>query len=294
MKRTSVIDASDKSRLSVGFSPRSVEYLVLAWAKAHATRTSVIVCASLLLVGCGGSPAPSEPVSADVELQFSEDWEITEKPREEPLTDDEVQSFIELVRLLPDGKPPALTPVPGREGSKARTPEESVLAWRQGVRNALTVDTLMQGWTPRSTVQRALRERQVTPRALTSLMLRMSCAMAANAMGGSRQVAAQRVIADEKVESLVARIHQLERSRAKPSESLWEALGEAASLAEYLALLSEVPAESQQWVAAHQGDLKPMLPVTSNLSASPESREDHHITPIRFEEPERDARTSRR
>lgn len=250
-------------------------------------RTSVIVCASLLLVGCGGSPAPSEPVAADVELQFSEDWEITEKPLEEPLTDDEVQSFIELVRLLPDGKPPALTPVPGREGSKARTPEESVLAWRQEVRNALTVDTLMQGWAPRSTVQRALRERQVTPRALTSLMLRMSCAMAANAMGGSRQVAAQRVIADEKVESLVARIHQLERSRAKPSESLWEALGEAASLAEYLALLSEIPAESQQWVAAHQDELKSMLPVTSNLSASPESREDHRITPIQFAEPER-------
>jgi hypothetical protein len=247
-------------------------------------RTSLIVCASLLFVGCGESPTPSVPVAADVELQFSEDWEISEKPLAEPLTDEEVQSFIELVRLLPDGKPPALTPVPGREGAKARTPEESVLAWRLAVRDALTVDTLMQGWAPRSTVRRALSERQVTPRALTSLMLRMSCAMAADAMGGSRQVAAQRVIADEKVESLVARIHQLERSRVQPSESLWEALSEAASLAEYLALLSEVPAESQQWVAAHQTALKSMLPVTSNLSASPQNREDQRITPIRFEE----------
>ncbi len=250
-------------------------------------RTLLLVMSSLLLVGCGQSPTPSEPVSAEVELQLSEDWEITEKPLSEPLTDDEVRSLIELVRLLPDGKPPELTPVPGTEGVRARSPEESVLAWRKAVRDALTVDTLMQGWAPRSSVSRALSERQVTPRALTSLMLRMSCALAAEAMGGSRTVAAQRVIADEKVESLVARMHALERKRVKPSESQWEALGEAASLAEYLALLSEVPAESQQLVAAYQSELKAMLPVTSTLSASPESREDHHITPIQFEQAER-------
>ena len=250
-------------------------------------RTSVIVSASLLLVGCGESPTPSEPVPASVELHLSEDWEIAEKPLEEPLTEDELQSFIQLMRLLPDGKPPALTPVPGREGVQARTPEGSVRAWRLAVREALTVDTLMQGWAPRSSVRRALSQRQVAPRALLSLMLRMSCAMASDAMGGARQVAAQRVIADAKVESLVARIHQLERSRAKSSESLWESLEEAASLAEYLALLSEVPRESQQRVAAHQSELKSLLPVTTNLSASPESFEDHRIQPIQFAEPER-------
>ncbi len=284
MKRTSLVTASDKSRSREGIGTHVFECLVDAWAKAHATRTSWIALAGMLLVGCSESPTPSEPVAAEVELSFSEDWEIHEKPLDEALTDDEVVSFIEFVRLLPGGKPPVLAPVPGSEGEKASTPEESVLAWRKTVREALTVDTLIQGWSPRPAVRRVLSERQVKPRAFTSLMLRMSCALAAEAMGGPRTVAAQRVIADEKVDSLLARIHQYERLHKTAPESLHEALGEAASLAEYLALLSAVPPESQQLVAAHQAELKTILPVASNLPTSPESVEDNRITPISFEE----------
>lgn len=258
-------------------------------------RTSRVALVCLLLVGCNESPTPSEPVAVEVELSLSEDWEIIEKPLDDPLTDDEVVSFIELVRRLPDGKPPVLSPVPGSQGDKASTPEESVLAWRKTVREALTVDTLIQGWSPRPAVRRVLTEHQVEPRAFTSLMLRMSCALAAEAMGGSRAVAAQRVIADEKVESLVARMHQYERMHQTAPESLHEALGEAASLAEYMALLSSVPRESQQAVAAHEEELKSILPVASNPSASPESVEDHHITPVSFEQPiQQPARHQRR
>lgn len=253
-------------------------------------RTSWILLACLLCQGCGESPAPTEAISSSEELRLPADLAITEKPLHEPLTDDEVLSFIELVRSLPGRKPPEFSPVPGSDGPNTRTPEESVAAWRQAVRDALTVDTLMQGWAPRSTVRRALSEHHVTPRAFTSLMLRMSCALAADAMGGSRSVAAQRVLADEKVESLVAKFHQYDRTQTQPPESLTDALGEAASLAEYLALLSSVPAESQMLVAEHQEDLQAMLPVATQLSASPESHEDHRITPVSFEEPARNAK----
>ena len=88
-------------------------------------------------------------------------------------------------------------------------------------------------------------------------------------MGGGRNVAAQRVIADEKVASLVARMHQFERSREQPPESLWSALNEAAALAEYLALLSSVSPESQQLVALHREELQAMLPATSVQRAPP-------------------------
>ena len=295
MKRTSPVAASDKSRSREGIGTHVFECLVDAWAKAHATRTSWIALAGMLLVGCSESPTPSEPVAAEVELSFSEDWEIHEKPLDEALTDDEVVSFIEFVRLLPDGKPPVLAPVPGSQGDKASTPEESVLAWRKTVREALTVDTLIQGWSPRPAVRRVLTEHQVEPRAFTSLMLRMSCALAAEAMGGSRAVAAQRVIADEKVESLVARMHEYERLHQTASESLHEALGEAASLAEYMALLSSVPRESQQTVALHQEELKSILRLASTPSASPDSVEDHHITPVSCEQPiQQPARHQRR
>ncbi len=257
-------------------------------------QSSLILCVCLLSLGCGESPAPSEAVSSGEELRLPADLAIAEKSLEEPLTDDEVLAFMDLVQSLPGGKPPEFAPVPGSVGPKARTPEESVTASRQAVRDALTIDTLMQGWAPRSAVRRVLTERRVTPRELTSVMLRMSCALAADAMGGARNVAAQRVIADEKVESLVARIHQHERSHTQPPESLWNALDEAASLAEYLALLSSVSPESQQLVARHREELQAMLPATSNVSTTRESREDHRITPISFEEPVRNAKTRRR
>lgn len=257
-------------------------------------RTSWILWTCLLTAGCGESPAPSESVSTEAELPHPVDLAITEKSLDEPLTDDEVLAFVDLVRSLPGGKPPVFAPVPGSEGATGLAPEESVEAWRKAVREALTVDTLIQGWAPRTKVRQTLYERQVTSRALISLMLRMSCALAADAMGGSRSVAAQRIIADEKVDSLVARMHQYQRSRAKPPESLERALEEAASLAEYLALLSSVPMESQRLVAEHRTELQAMLPVTTPATATPESREDQRLMPISFEEPVRPAKNRRR
>ena len=251
-------------------------------------RTSLILWVCLLALGCGESPDPSEAVLTGEAPRLPAELAITEKPLHEPLTDDEVRAFIELVKSFPGGKPPVLAPVPGTEGVEGLMPEESVAAWRKTVREALTVDTLIQGWAPRSPVRQVLSERRVTARALTSLMLRMSCALAADAMGGSRTVAAQRVIADEKVDSIVARLRQYQRTRSKPPESLEQALGEAASLAEYLALLSSVPVESQRLVAEHRAELQSMLPVTTQATAPPESRENHRVMPIRFEEPVRD------
>ncbi len=253
-------------------------------------RTSWIFWTCLLTAGCGELPAPSETVFAEAELPHHAELTITEKSLDEPLTDDEVLAFIELVQSFPSGKPPEFGPVPGWEGAAGLSPEESVEAWRKAVREALTVDTLIQGWAPRSQVRQALNERQVTSRALISLMLRMSCALAADAMGGSRMVAAQRVIADEKVESLVARMHQYQRSRAKPPESLEQALEEAASLAEYLALLASVPIESQQSVMKHRTELLAILPLGTPATATPQSHEDQHLMPIHFEESARDVK----
>ena len=124
--------------------------------------------------------------------------------------------------------------------------DAAIKAWRGAVRNSLTTDTLMQGWSPRPPLRRALDECHISPRSLVSLMLRLSCSLGVEAMGGRRDVAAQRVIADEKIDSIIARMQQLDRTRQPIPDSAWEGLEEATSLAEYLAVLTSLPAENQR------------------------------------------------
>ena len=94
-------------------------------------RAVVIVCLSALLHGCGETPAAREPVSAEADLRMPADLAISEKQLEEPLTDDEVQCFLDLVKSLPGGKPPEFASVPGNPPIEGRSPEAAVEAWRR-------------------------------------------------------------------------------------------------------------------------------------------------------------------
>ena len=190
-------------------------------------RISLALCFSVLCVGCGETDAPLEAVDATItvgspeELRLSAVLAITEKPLTEPLTDEEIQAFIDLVKVLPDRKPPVFSPVSSAAKVQGLRLDAAVKAWRGAVRKSLTTDTLMKGWSPRPPLRRALDERQVAARSLTSLMLRLSCSLGVDAMGGRRDVAAQRVIADEKIDSIIARIQQLDRSRQPIPNSVW-------------------------------------------------------------------------
>ncbi len=113
-------------------------------------------------------------------------------------------------------------------------------------------------------------------------------------MGGRRSVAAQRVIADEKIDALIARIQQINRSGQPIPDACWEGLEEATSLAEYLAVLTTVPPENMQLVAEHKDQLQAILPMPSTHSTPTESHEDHHIVPVHFEEPTRPATPARK
>ena len=257
-------------------------------------RELLAVCFLALLVGCEEVPSSTETSSqADLSLPIS--LAITERSLDEPLSSDEVRSFIELVKSLPDGKPPALSPVSSGAKVEGLRVDAAMRAWRSAVREALTVDTLIQGWSPPTSVRRALSEQHVDPRDLVSLMLRLSCSLAVETMGGPRSVAAQQVIADEKAKSLLVRIQRLNRSGQPIPDALWQALEEATSLAEYLALLSKIPAENQLLLADFQGELGALLPMPTDMQSPSESVEDNHIVPVRFEEPMvEEARPTRR
>jgi len=248
-------------------------------------RISLAIAAIALLAGCGETPAPRDIVeAAPVQRPAYTPLEITLRGIDEPLSKEEVLSFIDLIKSLPEGKPPTFTPVMTGAKVEGLHLDEAIKAWRSAVRNALTVETLIQGWSPKSQVRRTLIERGVSNKALASLMLRMSCTLGVEAMGGHRSVAAQRVITDEKIKSMTTLIQRMDRAGQPIADSYWQGLEEVTSLSEYLNVLLEVPPQNQLVVAEFHEQLQAMMPASSNPSAVSETREDTHVVPVRFDE----------
>lgn len=239
-----------------------------------------------LCLGCGQTEEPlaSKAKQSDKKSTASRpSLVITEKTLADPLTNDEVQAFVHLVQMLPDQKPPQLAPVSSGAQVQGLRVDEAIVQWRKAVREALAVETLMQGWNPQTSIRRLMVEQRVPERSMLSLMLRLSCSISVDTMGGPRPVAAQRVLADEKIDQIVARISQLNRQGQPVPDSYWHSLEEACSLAEYLAILTEVPAENQSVVANHKANLMTMLPKPSNLGRPAATLEEDQIVPVQYE-----------
>ena len=125
-------------------------------------RIAWFLWACALCLGCGETAAPPErAVEAPRVLPVQEELKITERSLADPLTAEEVRSFIALVKSLPDGQPPTFTPVSTGAKVQGLHLDEAIPAWREAVRQALTVESLLNSWTPKSTVRRALVERDV-------------------------------------------------------------------------------------------------------------------------------------
>ena len=248
-------------------------------------RISLAITATLLLAGCGEAPTPREAdrVEQEAAPQYAP-LKITVKDLNEPLTEAEVASFVDLMKSLPGGKPPEFSPVTTGAKVQGLHLDQAMQAWRGAVRDALTVKTLMTGWSPRSQARQILGERKVSGPALASLMLRMSCTVGMEALGGRRQVAAQRVITDDKIQSIIMVIQRMHKSGEPIADSYWQGLEEAVSLSEYLNILLELPESNQTVIAAYRDELKSILPDQSKMVTPQEKRENSQIVPVRFDD----------
>jgi len=249
-------------------------------------RISLAITTALLLAGCGEAPTPRETDLVEQEAPAPQyaPLKITVKELNEPLTEAEVASFVDLMKSLPGGKPPEFSPVTTGAKVQGLHLDQAMQSWRGAVRNALTVKTLMTGWNPRSQARQILGERKVSGPALASLMLRMSCTVGMEALGGRRQVAAQRVITDEKIQSIIMVIQRMHKSGETIADSYWQGLEEAVSLSEYLNILLELPESNQAVIAAYRDDLKSILPDQSKMTTPQEKRENSQIVPVRFDD----------
>ena len=104
-------------------------------------------------------------------------------------------------------------------------------------------------------------------------MLRMSCTVGMEALGGRRQVAAQRVITDDKIQSIIMVIQRMHKSGEPIADSYWQGLEEAVSLSEYLNILLELPETNQTVIAAYRDELQSILPDQSKMVTPQEKRE---------------------
>lgn len=243
---------------------------------------AVLIALGIACTGCQKAPE-SPQVTEEESLQLPANLAISEKQLEEPLSEDEVQCFIELVRRFPAGKLPELSPVTVPDHGKPETVQAIVEDARQAIRDSLTVDTLQKGWAPKTSIRRIMQDEQISSREMLSLMLRLSCAVAADAIGSPRTIRAQQVVTEEKLNDLVEKIAATQRAGKPISDSMEESLREVASMAEYLSILSQVPVASLTLVHEHQGELETILPTPAMKGKPTESREELRVTPVNFE-----------
>ncbi len=246
----------------------------------------ICLVASLVMtsVGCEQAPLPDTAATEEISRRPSF-LAIREMGLHEPLERDEVLAFVELVQAFPNSQLPEFSPSVASESIDHLPPERAVEAWRASLRQTLTPESLIENWRPRSAQRRILTENQITPKALMSLMLRLSCALAAETIDRDSSLSSAHRKAEQNVTMLTRGIERASRSQTSDMASLWSALEESTMLAEYLALLTEVPAESRSVVAGHRQSLAAILPVSATLTAPMEQREESHITPVEYEEP---------
>ncbi|RLS56629.1 MAG: hypothetical protein DWH91_06215 [Planctomycetota bacterium] len=246
-------------------------------------RFALLVCLAWTGMGCEQSTTP--PSIDEQTGRMPARLALREKPLNEPLTQDELLGFVELIESFPGGQPPQLSPRIAAGSVEGLLPEQAVQVWRTTLRQTLTTESLVNHWRPRAAERRVLTESQVTPQALASIMLRLSCAYAAEAFERELSITEAHRKAEQNVQTIVHQILISTRTHNQDQAALWAALEESTMLAEYLALLQEIPYESRHLVAVHRERLVTILPISQNRSAVLEQREDSRIIPVNYEEP---------
>jgi hypothetical protein len=237
--------------------------------------------------GCGhsdegelssGSKAPSAIREADLSA---------------PLGEGEVRAFLELLPKLPDGAAPAFQPAGIREAPKGLSAIELAVQWQRDFRLAYRPKTQARLWNEQSRLIDALELEGVDPSALASLMVRLSTAVARQALDRSVDLSMKRQEAEVLVRALCHEIDELDNrpAAAIPDDSparaeLLADLREAVAFREFVNLLQQVPEESLAVVYKHRDALQKHLPTADAVSAFAKwSKRKSGVLPAGYETP---------
>lgn len=244
--------------------------------------------AGLVIIACLGC-GRSEPKSPVARVRPS----IAVQPITAPLTSAEVETFLQVVKALPDQQPPEPSSPAHLQIPAERTPRERVALWRAHIREQLDPRRMADSWKHGDRIRSILAELEVDPTAFASLMSRISAAWVSRSLdGGGADLEKESRSAENRTELAIRQIEEIDRRskglREIPAhwrtrrEALLEGVHELVSLSEFLRLVRSVPPASRQVLEGRREDLAVLLPVVTGDSPF-ERRDDRRVVPTGFE-----------
>lgn len=219
--------------------------------------TAALVGASISTAGCGNSdpqPAAATKVS------------IARAAATEPLTEDDVLAFLEIVPQLPDRTPPGFRPVAPPQFVEKLSGKELATLWRSTFQSAYLPATQARLWRKETRLMDAIEDADVEPEVLASLLLRLSSAVSRRAIDDSIDLVHMRKKADLEIARLCRQLDDEVVRNAELRADLADSLREAVAFREFVRLLEAVPQESVRTVARFKNELALYLPTADTVT----------------------------
>lgn len=189
---------------------------------------------------------------------------------QDPLTEREISRFLTVVRSLPDGCLPEFEPLDQGTARKGTSASHLADIFRQEYRAMFDAARHGQRWRRQETLVAVFDHHGTTPEDFASLMIRLSCAVAASTLSSDVDLAVVTERADRQVASLIRRIDNLDSVAQSPSRfelrgQLLDSLQQYVAFSEFARLLSEVPKESLAVVSRYHAQIAAYLPRSGSI-----------------------------
>jgi len=236
-----------------------------------------------VLAGCGKSP---EPAAAPLGLSRAPDGHLTE---------DDVRTFLEIVRRLPGQKPPAFQPASELDLTADTRAQGMVERWQGEFRSSYSPQTQARFWKRDTSVRGALNDCGIAPEEFASLLVRLSAAVVRESVDPGVDLTMLGEQADRTIASLCSQFDGLSRDpRLSPTvrnaraELLSMMLKESVAYREFLRLLESISPESVAAVSRHRDVLRPLMPATETVLAFEKKLQSQsHVIRVSHEAPAR-------
>jgi hypothetical protein len=224
--------------------------------------------AALTFSGCGSGESPVEKAPRRAVA-------IAAAETTQPLTEEDVDNFLALVEQLPKKAVPGFQTAAARRHPDGLNGRQLAAAYQREFEDAYRPAVQARRWQRNHDLTDALEEAQVDPEAMASLLVRLSSAVAREALDDrvdlktleKRTEAAIRRLCDQYDDLPKGDPGQLSSVDKTRRERIIAAIQEAVAFRQFTHLLANVPQESLDVVTARREELASYLPVGETVAA---------------------------
>ena len=220
-----------------------------------------------MIVGCGDSQSQSIEVTP---VALSQPASLST-----PLTDAEIETFLNVAARMPDGELPEFVPLSKSTIDDRLPPETLINAYRLEYRSMFDATGQATRWRRDSDLTRLLSELSTDPEEFASLMTRIGCAVASSTVMSQFNLEDASAKAGEQLAHLSSQITALDElattKRVNPiavtqrRQPLVDQLKSLVALSEFSRILSTIPEESRTVIDRHREEILAHLPNRGDL-----------------------------